>query len=99
MEAATADEIINLSGENVAKIPPELIPDLHTEKVVAFQPRAKLHSCSFCGKPFASLKCLRKHELNHFMTVDCEFCGAQFKRKSVLVEHLRTHTGWHWKHW
>jgi len=52
-----------------------------------------------CGHVFARKDNLKDHLRNHFVkglgktVYKCETCGKDFKGKSALVIHTRTHTG------
>ncbi|KAM3955724.1 LOW QUALITY PROTEIN: uncharacterized protein ACR2FA_010362 [Aphomia sociella] len=59
----------------------------------------RAHACARCGAALASRASLRKHELSvhagrrpaagHV----CDTCGKAFRGKSILTNHVRTHTG------
>ncbi|XP_055531240.1 uncharacterized protein LOC129722054 [Wyeomyia smithii] len=53
------------------------------------------HYCTFCGKGHNTKQDLRihinnKHNASHVFP--CETCGLQFKRKSILNDHMLIHT-------
>ncbi|XP_028969021.1 zinc finger protein 135-like [Galendromus occidentalis] len=52
--------------------------------------------CDFCQRTFSSGRCLKKHiETVHMKMKNfaCETCGHQAARKSMLMIHMRLHTG------
>ncbi|XP_063899236.1 zinc finger protein 48-like [Helicoverpa armigera] len=60
---------------------------------------ARAHGCGACGARLASRGALRKHaravhqRLRAQPKHVCHTCGKAFRGKSVLVNHVRTHTG------
>ncbi|XP_055533662.1 zinc finger protein 723-like [Wyeomyia smithii] len=53
------------------------------------------HCCTYCGHRANTKQDLRthvntKHNAAYFFA--CEICGLQFKRKSIMIDHMETHT-------
>ncbi|KAI4463056.1 deoxynucleoside kinase [Holotrichia oblita] len=52
------------------------------------------HKCKICNQVFNLYYSLRRHMYNkHYKPFICETCGLRCSAKSVLVEHIRVHTG------
>ena len=54
----------------------------------------KIFSCNYCNEKFGTNGLRNKHEfLYHEQRFECNQCGRKFHSNSVLVNHMRTHTG------
>lgn len=55
--------------------------------------------CHLCGKGFLSSSGLRHHKHGSHMTrcFVCDFCGARFKHKHHMKDHVRKFHAWLWE--
>lgn len=76
-------------GNGVASLPQEL------SDTVAETTKRKTYGCSTCGKGYASIAILEKHQLVHTgeKPYVCSFCDKAFSMKSNLERHEKRHTG------
>ncbi|XP_017754548.1 PREDICTED: zinc finger protein 836-like [Eufriesea mexicana] len=51
----------------------------------------RVFKCSQCKWRFSSWKLLRKHMQRHFLSYNCETCGAVFKYKASFLKHQDSH--------
>lgn len=55
--------------------------------------KAKIHPCPDCNKCFSRLDAMKEHRLHHTVSYQqnkCLRCKQEFKRKSLLLTHLKT---------
>lgn len=52
-----------------------------------------LFCCSYCVQEFLTYEKYKNHKAEHSRGKMCYFCGKSFITKSLLIRHLRVHTG------
>lgn len=50
--------------------------------------------CRFCGKLFGTNGLKNRHEsMSHELRFECTQCDKKYGKKTMLIDHMRTHTG------
>ncbi|GJQ65526.1 hypothetical protein Trydic_g7627 [Trypoxylus dichotomus] len=68
---------------------------VHSRSLFKIHNRANQeHKCSICSRTFKLRWILNKHVINHHQKpFVCEVCGIRCSANSILIEHMRVHTG------
>ncbi|XP_055702971.1 zinc finger protein 510-like [Phlebotomus papatasi] len=57
-----------------------------------FHPPSVTLKCEECNAIFFDKRHLKKHLQEHFKNFTCEYCGDNFVKRKVLMNHIKSHT-------
>ncbi|VDK22786.1 unnamed protein product [Taenia asiatica] len=77
---------------------PEYLENNSTHQTSTSTTKTHVPACSQCGKQFANIYRLQRHQLSHTESAElrkfrCDQCSKAFKFKHHLKEHVRIHSG------